>query len=204
MKQNTEWIKLDNNTYIHPTAIIYDNVVIGANCVIGEYTIIGRNNLDLLFNENTDAKQTVIGDNCYIDAYTFISMGAKIGTNVTLGPNTFIGRYTKIGNGTKCHYHAQIYENVVIGANCKIGGFCCNDVVVGDNSNVYGKLIHKFNMRNDPRKKPPMIGSNVTIGVDSVIIDGIVIGDGSYIASNSIITRDVEPSSRVKNVNEIF
>ena len=30
------------NTFIHPTAIIADNVVIGDNCYIGTYCLIGE------------------------------------------------------------------------------------------------------------------------------------------------------------------
>ena len=204
MTRNKDWIKLENNTFIHKSAIIYENVIIGANCVIGEYTIIGRNNIDLFTKQNSETDYTIIGNNSYIDSYSRISLGAKIGNNVMIGPYCFIGRYSAIGDGTKCHYHAQIYENVVIGENCKIGGFCCNDVVVGDNANIYGNLVHKFLKRNDSKKCAPKIGADVTIGIGSVVVDGVKIGDSAYIAANSVITKDVLPFSRARNINELF
>lgn len=201
-----EWEILANGTVIHKTALVYPGVSIGANCIIGEYVIIGRDNI-VFYKVENDAEETVktyIGNDCVIDAHSFISAGVKLGHHVVIARNTFIGKYTTIGNYTKCHYNAQIYQDCVIGNNCKIGGFCCNESVVGDYSNVYGTLGHKFKVRNAPDKKAPTIGNNVTIGIGSVVLENVIIQDKAYIAANAIVTKNVLEGQKVRNVNEQF
>lgn len=200
------WIVLNNGTKIHKTAIIYPDVDFGYNCIIGEYVVIGRNNLEINFHNlyENQKQSTKIGNGVVIDAYTYISQGAQIGNNVILGRNTFIGRYTQIRDNTKCHYNAQIFENVYIGENCRIGGLCCNAAKVGNDSNIYGVLGHKFKMRNDVNKKAPIIGNNVTVGIGSVVLEAVVIEDDAYIAANAIVTQNVKSGQKIRNVNEIF
>lgn len=44
-----------------------------------------------------------------------------------------------------------------------------------------------------PQKPPVKIENDVWIGQDSTILPGLVVGNGSIIAANSVVTRDVEP-----------
>jgi len=48
-----------------------------------------------------------------------------------------------------------------------------------------------------PTKGDTIIGNDVWIGYKAVIMPGIKIGDGAIIATNSMITKDVEPYSVV-------
>lgn len=45
----------------------------------------------------------------------------------------------------------------------------------------------------DNRRKRAEIGNDVWIGVNSVILQGVKIGDGAVIGANSLVTRDVPP-----------
>lgn len=44
-----------------------------------------------------------------------------------------------------------------------------------------------------PFKGDTIIGNDVWIGMDTVIMPGIKIGDGAIVAAKSVITKDVEP-----------
>jgi len=44
-----------------------------------------------------------------------------------------------------------------------------------------------------PFKGDTIIGNDVWVGMDTVIMPGINIGDGAIVAANSVITKDVEP-----------
>jgi len=46
-----------------------------------------------------------------------------------------------------------------------------------------------------PYKGDTVVGNDVWIGYDSLIMPGIKIGDGSIIAARSVVVRDVEPYS---------
>lgn len=54
-----------------------------------------------------------------------------------------------------------------------------------------------MNGKTYPNKGDTEIGNDVWIGFNSTIMPGIKIGDGAIIASNSTVTKDVEPYSIV-------
>lgn len=45
--------------------------------------------------------------------------------------------------------------------------------------------------------KPPVIGNNVVIGANSVVIGAITVGDNSIIGAGSVVVKDVSPYSVV-------
>ena len=52
----------------------------------------------------------------------------------------------------------------------------------------------------DGEKPPCHIGNDVWIGINSVIMDGVTVGDGAIVASGSIVTKDVPPYAIVGGV----
>jgi len=63
------------NTFIHPTAIIADNVVIGDNCYIGPYCLIGEP-AEWKGREN-ESKGVIIGNNVRITSHLTIDSGVE-------------------------------------------------------------------------------------------------------------------------------
>jgi acetyltransferase-like isoleucine patch superfamily enzyme len=94
---------------------------------------------------------------------------------------------------------------VKIGKNCMISLRAKIDsrrgtIVIGDNSSVtYGCVILSHDAtveRINPEKKSQgmvRIGSNVFIGVCSVVMPNITIGDNSVVGAGSVVTKDVPP-----------
>lgn len=90
-----------------------------------------------------------------------------------------------------------------------IGNFCsiANDVFIflAGNHNYKKLSTYPFNCFGWSNSEPCLsktngsviIGSDVWIGKSVTIMSGINIGDGSIIASNSVVTKDVEPYSIV-------
>lgn len=56
---------------------------------------------------------------------------------------------------------------------------------------------HAAAFKQLPFKGDTVIGNDVWIGRESVIMPGVKIGDGSIIAAYSIVTKDIEPYSVV-------
>ena len=52
--------------------------------------------------------------------------------------------------------------------------------------------------------KDVIIGNDVWIGCNAVIMRGVHIGDGAVIGANSVISKDVEPYSIMGGVNRII
>ena len=106
-----------------------------------------------------------------------------------IGYNFYMGRLSQI----ECD--AIIGDNVVLGTYVSLAGrydHCYEEVGV--------PIAHAARIRsNDYNWKglggKVVIGNDVWIGIGSIVLTGVTIGEGSIIAAGSVVTRDVEPYS---------
>ncbi len=108
--------------------------------------------------------------------------------------NSRVGRYSRVNP------HCNL-SNTTVGDFTAIG--YGSDIGLGRHPLIYASTHSIFykrnNMRNDwarPIKIDPVyitIGSDVWIGIKSIILDGITIGDGAVIGAGSVVTKDVPP-----------
>jgi len=128
------------NNDIHPTAIIYDGVIIGTGNTIGAYCIIGapaeckgkeKSGLVYIGDDNVitglvtidsgTKARTLVFNNCYIMKHAHIGHDACIGNNVTLSCGSKIGGHALIGHKCNIGLNAVIHQRVVIPEGCMIG-----------------------------------------------------------------------------------
>jgi len=116
-------------------------------------------------------------------------------------------RYSKynIGYGTygppKIHDHGK--ATLTIGSYCSIAGRV--QIFLGGNHRTDWVSTFTFDRRYPHLKKwlaginsnssngNVVIGSDVWIGYDSLILSGITIGDGAVVAARAVVTKDVPP-----------
>ncbi len=77
-------------------------------------------------------------------------------------------------------------------AKVKIGDFC----MFGPGSKLVDNNSHRTSIDIKERRKPPnsdpiTIGKNVWLGMNSLILKGVTIGDNAIIAAYSVVTKDV-------------
>ena len=135
--------------------------------------------------------------------------------NVIKNPNIIVGDFTyyddfeNVDNFEKnVKYHFDfIGDKLIIGKFCMIA----SDVkFIMNGANHLSKSISSFpfaifgedwkdamNGKTYPNKGNTEIGNDVWIGFNSTIMPGIKIGDGAIIATNSTVTKNVEPYSIV-------
>lgn len=117
---------------------------------------------------------------------------------VTFGDRVFLRRGVIIGGGgrlvvgTKTTLNEQVFiavtESVTIGSNCMLAP----RVYILD-------VDHAYERRDIPmatqgyKSAPVVIGDDVWIGTQAVILRGVTIGTGAIVAANSVVTCDVEP-----------
>jgi acetyltransferase-like isoleucine patch superfamily enzyme len=95
-------------------------------------------------------------------------------------------------------------NNVFINANSKI--ICDEHIRIGDNVTIAWDVeimdsdIHNVLREGFKKLKPVDIGNNVWIGSRATILKGVKIGDGSDIATGTIVTKDVPARSLVAGV----
>ena len=102
-------------------------------------------------------------------------------TGVEIHPAAKIGRRFFIDHGM----------GVVIGATTVIG----DDVMIYHNVTLGARSNVGVTSKD---KRHPTIGNNVLIGAGAKVLGNIKIGDGSKIAANSVVTKDLLPQSTVE------
>jgi acetyltransferase-like isoleucine patch superfamily enzyme len=107
------------------------------------------------------------------------------GSLIKIGDNCFL-------NGTVIHAR----ETVIIGNNCMFGP----GVVILDNDSHNTSIEPAVRRSGEINVIPVIIGNNVWVGMHSIIMKGVHIGDNSIIASGSVVTKDV-PSNQLYGGN---
>jgi virginiamycin A acetyltransferase len=91
-----------------------------------------------------------------------------------------IGRFCAIAAETKF---------IMGGANHRVDGFSTYPFVI-----FGGGWADRFPEELDfPKRGDTVIGNDVWIGYDSLVMPGVTIGDGAVLAARSVVTRDVAP-----------
>ncbi len=134
-----------------------------------------------------------------------IIRSAAIGKNVDLGLPCAISRGTQIGDNVAIGDYSYVNDGTVIGSGklgkfCSIGYFCQIGVqehptqYLSTSPHTYGakNIFRMQNFWND-FNAPPMIGNDVWVGSQSLILQGITIADGAIVAGGSVVTKDVSP-----------
>ena len=102
-----------------------------------------------------------IGKNCKIDAYVYIEEGVKIGDNCRIRPFTFIPT------------GVTIEDDVFIGPN------------VTFTNDKYPRIKGEWKLLQT------LVKNGASIGANSVILPGIIIGENSLVGAGSVVTRTV-------------
>jgi acetyltransferase-like isoleucine patch superfamily enzyme len=91
---------------------------------------------------------------------------------------------------------------VSVGLMAMVDIFFPQDITLGDECIIgYNSVIlcHEF-VRSSWRRGPVWIGRDVTIGANTTILPGVVIGDGATVSAMSLVNRDVPPGALVGGV----
>ena len=137
-------------------------------------------------------KNTIINPNITIGDYTYyddLEDSENFERNVLyhfpfIGDKLIIGKFCALATGVKF---------IMNGANHKISGFSTYPF------QVFGNGWEKVTPQPGelPNKGDTVIGNDVWIGYEAVIMPGVEIGDGAIIASKSVVTKNVLPYSVV-------
>lgn len=123
-----------------------------------------------------------------------------------------IGSRSAVWPGVKIEA-TSVFENktatVKIGRRCNLGDnlqiHCADSVTIGDNVGIAWDVIimdHNYHSITgfaegepdlDPR--PVVIGNRVWLGIRTIVLKGVHIGDGCIIGAGSVVTRDIPPNT---------
>ena len=133
-------------------------------------------------------KNCTIGKNSKIWHWSHISKNSKIGFNCTIGQNVFIGEDVKIGNNVKIQNNVSVYQGVTIEDDV----FCGPSVVF---TNVKYPIARKKIDKKNYEKT--LIKKGATLGANSTILCGIIVGENSMIGAGSVVTKNIKKDTIV-------
>lgn len=117
-----------------------------------------------------------------------------------IGSGVFVEAPFHCSYGFNLHLAKRVYLNagcvILDSAPVRIGARS----LLGPSVHIYCAEHHLARQKRSngiERARQVTIGSDVWIGGGAIILPGITIGDGAVVGAGSVVTRDVQPESRV-------
>lgn len=122
-----------------------------------------------------------IGPGTKIWHFSHIMSRSYIGEQCSIGQNVVISPEVRIGNRVKIQNNVSVYTGVI----------CEDDVFLGPSA-VFTNVINPRSaiVRKD-QYKPTLVKKGATIGANSTIVCGIVIGCYAFVGAGAVVTKDV-------------
>jgi UDP-2-acetamido-3-amino-2,3-dideoxy-glucuronate N-acetyltransferase len=137
-------------------------------------------------HESGICESSEIGAGTKIWAFSHVLSSAIIGSNCNICENVFIENKVKIGNNVTIKNGVQIWDGVTLE----------DDVFIGPNVTFTNDKYPKSKKwLVEPNKTLVKMGAS--IGANSTILPGIIIGSNAIIGAGSVVTRDVPNNSIV-------
>jgi bifunctional UDP-N-acetylglucosamine pyrophosphorylase/glucosamine-1-phosphate N-acetyltransferase len=160
-------VEIDVNCVFEGQVVLGDGVSIGANCVIRDAEI---------------AAGAVIQPFCHIEGAK-VGPGAAVGPFARLRPGAELGAEVHIGNFVEV-------KNATLAAGAKANHLAyLGDATVGERVN-YGAGSITANY-DGAHKHRTVIGADVHVGSNCVLVAPVTIGDGATVGGGSTVSQDV-------------
>ncbi|MFB6341486.1 DapH/DapD/GlmU-related protein [Saccharicrinis sp. FJH62] len=148
-------------------------------------------------------KGAKIDSSCSIDSKTVIHsnahiLGNSIINNCSISSYSYIGRNCLVQN-TKIGKFCSIANDVFIGLGTHPTDYFSTSPLLYRKKNTFGLSLVDEDKAFDEYREIE-IENDVWIGARAIILDGVKIGNGAIVASNSVVTKDVPPYAIVGGV----
>jgi len=148
-------------------------------------------------------KNVIIGSESKVWHFSHLQEGSKIGNNCVIGQNVNIGNNVIIGNFVKIQNNVSVYEGVEL-----------EDYVFCGPSIVFTNVTHprcEFPQRGTKFYSKTLVKKSASIGANSTIVCGNVIGKYAFIGAGAVVVQDVpdfalivgNPGKQIGWVNKI-
>ena len=182
-------------TIVNPAATVIDvDVRIGADTVVAPFTSlhgateVGQRSAVGPLSTVLDSR---IGDDAKV-LHSYVTR-ADIGDRVSVGPFAYLRPGAVLREGSKAGTFVEI-KNSEIGAGTKVPHLSyIGDADIGAGTNVgAGTITANYDGTNKHRTT---IGAGAFVGVDTMLVAPVNLGDEAYTGAGSVITDDVPPGA---------
>jgi len=159
-------VEIDVGCVFEGTVALADNVRIGAHCVIRDAQI----------DAGAVIHPFTLMDSAHIGAGAIVGPFARLRPGADLGPEVHIGNFVEVKNstlakGAKANHLAYLGDSIV-GERVNFGA---------------GSIVANYDGANKHRS---VIGADVHVGSNCVLVAPVAIGDGATIGAGSTIAKD--------------
>lgn len=170
--------------WIGPDVVIAPDVELLPMVVLHGETSIGT---DSVIGPNTRLTDTTVGEGCTIDET--VAIEATIDNNVKCGPRAYLRPGAHLCDGSKAGTHVEIKKST-IGKGSKVPHLSyIGDCEMGEGVNIgAGTITCNY---DGVHKHKTIIGNDVFVGSDTMLVAPVEVGDRALIGAGSCITKDV-------------
>jgi bifunctional UDP-N-acetylglucosamine pyrophosphorylase/glucosamine-1-phosphate N-acetyltransferase len=165
-------VKIGAETVVYPNTFLEGRTVIGSSCRVGP---------------SVRVRDTRVGDDSSVQFA--VVFGSRIGKGVDVGPFVRIRPGTVLEEGAKVGAFIDM-KNAVVGKGSKVPHLSyVGDATIGERSNIgAGTITANY---DGYAKHRTIIGDDVRVGSDTMLIAPIEIGDQAVTGAGSVLTKDV-------------
>lgn len=136
-----------------------------------------------------------VGENCSLFCKVFFeneNAQIKIGDNVYIGKSELYSiNGIEIGNNVLISWGVVIYDH---NSHSLYSKERCSDIIAVNKNIQEGKAISYGKDWTNVKSEKIVISDNVWIGMESMILKGVSIGENSIVAARSVVTKNVPPN----------
>jgi bifunctional UDP-N-acetylglucosamine pyrophosphorylase / glucosamine-1-phosphate N-acetyltransferase len=173
---STAWV--EPGVELAGDVVLEPNVILRGRTRVGERTVIGA---------GSQVFDSVIGRDCRI--WASILESAEVEDEVHIGPFAHLRPGSSIGRGARLGNYAEV-KNSRLDEGVQQHHFSyLGDAHLGPRTNVgAGTVTANYDGRN---KLHTEIGERVFLGVDTMLVAPVTLGDGARTGAGAVVTRDV-------------
>jgi|SRR6188474_295966 len=176
-------VEIAADARIEPGTSLRGQTAIGAGSTVGPLSTL----IDSRLGENVAVPHSYlveceVGDDALVGPFAYLRPGAELAERAKAG--TFVEiKNSRIGEGAKVPHLAYVGD-ADIGAGSNLGA---------------GSITANY---DGFRKNRTTIGENARIGVDTMLIAPVEVGDGAYTGAGAVIKGDVPPGALAVSEND--
>lgn len=137
---------------------------------------------ETIIHPTAEVQTPSIGRGTIIWQHCIILKDAVLGENCNINLNVFIENKVRIGDNVTIKSGVQIYDGITIE----------DDVFIGPNVTFTNDLVPRSGIHLH-QVVPTVIKKGASLGANSTIIAGVIVGEYSLIGAGSVVTKNIPP-----------
>jgi bifunctional UDP-N-acetylglucosamine pyrophosphorylase / glucosamine-1-phosphate N-acetyltransferase len=173
-------VYVDWGVQIATDVVLDPGVILRGTTMIGEGSVIGP---------DTTIVDSAIGRDCVVSRS--VVEGSIVEDDARIGPYSHLRAGSRVGPGAEVGNYAEI-KNSRLGARVKQHHMSyLGDAEIGEGTNVgAGTITANW---DGSTKNRTVVGRNAFLGVDTMLVAPVEVGEGAKTGAGAVVTRDVPP-----------